>query len=86
MFENLRIALKRIKKLNRGEALVFFRVPIINSPPPDRYHDHYGFWKEQSEMTMKDWNAILEGTREIMDRSYFRSVRDTDYSHRPKSM
>lgn len=86
MFENLKTALNRLRKLNRGEPLVFFRVPIINSPPPDRYNRHYGIWKEQSEISMNDWDAILEGTKEFMSESCLRSVKGTGRSQHAKSV
>ena len=86
MFENLKIALKRLRKVNRGETLVFFHVPILDSPRPERYNARYGTWKESSEMSMEDWDAILEGTKEFMSESCLRSAKGTGCSQQAKSV
>ena len=86
MFEDFITMLKRMKKLSIGQLTVFFHVPILDSPHPERYNARYGTWKESSEMSMNDWDAVLEGTKEFMSESCLRSVRGTDYSQRAKSM
>ena len=86
MFENFVTMLKRMKKLSTGRPLVFFHVPINEPSRPEMYNARYGFWKEQSEMNMDDWDAILEGTKQFMSESCLRSVKDTGRSQQAKSM
>lgn len=86
MFEDFITMLKRIKKLSTGRPIIFFHVPIHKSSRPERYNARYGIWKEQSEMTMDDWDAILEGTKKFMSESCLRSAKGTGCSQQAKSV
>ena len=63
MFECFITMLKCMKKLSTGLPIIFFHVPIHEPSRPEMYNARYGTWKEQSEMNMNDWDAILEGTK-----------------------
>ena len=86
MFEDFTTMLKRMKKLSTGRPIIFFHVPIHEPSRPERYNARYGTWKEQSEMNMDDWDAILEGTKEFMSESCLRSVKGTGRSQHAKSV
>ena len=86
MFENFVTMLKRMKQLSTGRPIIFFHVSIHEPSRPEMYNARYGTWKEQSEMNMDDWDAILEGTKQFMSKSCLRSVKGTGRPQHAKSM